>query len=147
MQGQYGDKTDKRLRDVAKEMWTHWGFRKGIMRGYWVRICFWLCTFGFKTIESIDNSCSRDTWLCWVRLLTNFLFCAKNNQSTVPAFIQVISKQGIHLVETFNFNLLAYEFAKRKFGKKYGKDIPIWALLASGSTGGVRFLLFDRACV
>ena len=36
MQGQYGAKDDKRLRDVAKEMWRDWGFRKGVMRGYWV---------------------------------------------------------------------------------------------------------------
>ena len=32
----------------------------------------------------------------------------------------------------------AFEFSKRKFVQKYGKDIPVWALLASGSTGGVR---------
>ena len=32
----------------------------------------------------------------------------------------------------------AFEYSKRKFGKKYGKQIPVWALLASGSTGGVR---------
>lgn len=36
MQGQYGAATDKRLRDVASEMWSQWGLRKGIMRGYWV---------------------------------------------------------------------------------------------------------------
>jgi len=36
MQGQYGAKTDKRLRTVVSEMWTQWGFRKGVMRGYWV---------------------------------------------------------------------------------------------------------------
>lgn len=36
MQGQYGAKDDKRLRDVAKEMWRDWGFRQGVMRGYWV---------------------------------------------------------------------------------------------------------------
>lgn len=36
MQGQYGAATDKRLRDVASELWLQWGFRKGIMRGYWV---------------------------------------------------------------------------------------------------------------
>ena len=36
MQGQYGSKDDKRLRDVAKEMWRDRGFRKGVMRGYWV---------------------------------------------------------------------------------------------------------------
>ena len=37
MQGQYGNPSDKRLRVVAREMWAEWGFRKGIMRGYWVR--------------------------------------------------------------------------------------------------------------
>ena len=38
MQGQYGDKTDKRLSVLAREMWREWGFRKGVMRGYWVSI-------------------------------------------------------------------------------------------------------------
>lgn len=37
MQGQYGGKDDKRLRDVAKDMWRKWGFMNGVMRGYWVR--------------------------------------------------------------------------------------------------------------
>lgn len=36
MQGQYGEKTDQRLRAVVREMWAQWGFRKGVMRGYWV---------------------------------------------------------------------------------------------------------------
>lgn len=36
MQGQYGAATDKRLRVVVSDMWKDWGFRKGIMRGYWV---------------------------------------------------------------------------------------------------------------
>lgn len=36
MQGQYGAATDKKLRDVIKEMWRDWGFRNGVMRGYWV---------------------------------------------------------------------------------------------------------------
>ena len=36
MQGQYGAATDKRLSIVVGEMWKDWGFRKGIMRGYWV---------------------------------------------------------------------------------------------------------------
>ena len=38
MQGQYGAQTDKRLRVVARNMWREWGFRKGVMRGYWVRV-------------------------------------------------------------------------------------------------------------
>lgn len=42
MQGQYGSATDKRLREVAREMWSQWGIRKGIMRGYWVRSCLLL---------------------------------------------------------------------------------------------------------
>ena len=33
----------------------------------------------------------------------------------------------------------AYEFSKRKFAKKYGEQLPVWMLLASGATGGVRF--------
>jgi hypothetical protein len=40
MQGQYGNPSDKRLRVVAREMWAEWGFRKGVMRGYWVRRTF-----------------------------------------------------------------------------------------------------------
>lgn len=38
MQGQYGAATDKRLRDIAREMWQDWGFKRGIMRGYWVTV-------------------------------------------------------------------------------------------------------------
>lgn len=38
MQGQYGQPGDKRLRAVVSEMWSEWGFRKGIMRGYWVTV-------------------------------------------------------------------------------------------------------------
>lgn len=40
MQGQYGAATDKKLRDIMREMWSEFGFRKGIMRGYWVRFTF-----------------------------------------------------------------------------------------------------------
>ncbi|EEB88104.1 hypothetical protein MPER_14255, partial [Moniliophthora perniciosa FA553] len=32
----------------------------------------------------------------------------------------------------------AYEFSKRRFASIYGSELPVWALLASGSTGGVR---------
>ena len=33
----------------------------------------------------------------------------------------------------------AFEFSKRQFAKKYGEQLPVWTLLASGATGGVRF--------
>jgi solute carrier family 25 carnitine/acylcarnitine transporter 20/29 len=36
MQGQYGAQGDQTLRAVAREMWTQWGFRRGVMRGFWV---------------------------------------------------------------------------------------------------------------
>lgn len=39
MQAQYGQPGDKRLSVVARDMWTEWGFRKGVMRGFWVRTC------------------------------------------------------------------------------------------------------------
>lgn len=34
-----------------------------------------------------------------------------------------------------------YEFAKRQFRAKYGEQIPVWALLASGSCGGISYWL------
>ncbi|KAJ7124055.1 mitochondrial carrier [Mycena crocata] len=85
MQGQYGGETDKRLRVVAREMWTQWGFRKGVMRGYWVTV-------------------ARE----------------------IPAYAGFFT---------------AYEFTKRKFSAKYGNQLPVWALLASGSTGGIAYWL------
>ncbi|PFH47373.1 hypothetical protein AMATHDRAFT_198155 [Amanita thiersii Skay4041] len=85
MQGQYGSATDKRLRIVAREMWEQWGFRKGIMRGYWITV-------------------ARE----------------------IPAYA------GFYA---------AFEFSKRKFSKIYGKELPVWALLASGSTGGIAYWL------
>jgi hypothetical protein len=41
-------------------------------------------------------------------------------------------------------NRAAFEYSKRKFVNKYGPDLPVWALLVSGSTGGVR-LAFSLA--
>ena len=38
MQGQYGQPGDKKLHVVVNEMWKDWGFRRGIMRGYWVTV-------------------------------------------------------------------------------------------------------------
>ncbi|KAF9045134.1 mitochondrial carrier domain-containing protein [Panaeolus papilionaceus] len=85
MQGQYGAATDKKLRAVVGDMWRDWGFKKGIMRGYWVTV-------------------ARE----------------------IPAYA------GFYA---------AFEFSKRKFSQHYGKDLPVWALLASGSTGGIAYWL------
>ncbi|CAG8737483.1 15096_t:CDS:2, partial [Acaulospora colombiana] len=80
MQGQYGSATDRRLSRVFWDTWAAHGFRKGVMRGYWVTL-------------------ARE----------------------IPAYGAFYS---------------AFEFGKRSFQKKYGKDIPVWALLSSGSLGG-----------
>lgn len=49
MQGQYGSASDKRLRDIAREMWKEWGFKRGVMRGYWV------CTPGCRVSGSLAS--------------------------------------------------------------------------------------------
>ncbi|KIM86826.1 hypothetical protein PILCRDRAFT_816075 [Piloderma croceum F 1598] len=85
MQAQYGSATDKRLRDVVREMWSQWGFRKGVMRGYWITL---------------------------VR--------------EIPAYA------GFYT---------AFEFTKRRFQITYGQQLPVWALLTSGATGGIAYWL------
>ncbi|WVQ94801.1 hypothetical protein IAU59_001884 [Kwoniella sp. CBS 9459] len=38
MQGQYGGAGDKKLSGVVGDMWRQYGFKNGIMRGYWVTV-------------------------------------------------------------------------------------------------------------
>jgi solute carrier family 25 carnitine/acylcarnitine transporter 20/29 len=38
MQGQYGQPGDKRLASVFADTWRSYGFKNGIMRGYWVTV-------------------------------------------------------------------------------------------------------------
>jgi len=85
MQGQYGSASDKRLRAIVSEMWVQWGFRKGIMRGFWVTV-------------------ARE----------------------IPAYA------GFYA---------GFEAAKRNFRTKYPQELPVWALLASGSCGGISYWL------
>ncbi|QRV98108.1 mitochondrial carrier protein [Ceratobasidium sp. AG-Ba] len=85
MQGQYGAVGDKKLSTVFWDMWREWGFRKGVMRGFWATV-------------------ARE----------------------IPAYA------GFYT---------GYEFMKRKFQAKYGADVPVWALLASGSCGGICYWL------
>ncbi|KDQ12030.1 hypothetical protein BOTBODRAFT_429440 [Botryobasidium botryosum FD-172 SS1] len=85
MQGQYGGAGDKRLRAVVSDMWREWGFRKGIMRGFWATV-------------------ARE----------------------IPAYA------GFYA---------GFEFTKRRFQKQYGPSPPAWAILASGSCGGLSYWL------
>jgi hypothetical protein len=70
MQGQYGNPSDKRLRVVVREMWAEWGFRRGVMRGYWVRPDFcrrrrFLSRLTFCSISQGYRG-ERDSSLCRV---------------------------------------------------------------------------------
>ncbi|KAG8699766.1 hypothetical protein FRC09_006393 [Ceratobasidium sp. 395] len=85
MQGQYGAEGDKRLSRVFWDMWRDWGFRRGVMRGFWATV-------------------ARE----------------------IPAYA------GFYT---------GYEFAKRNFQARHGKDLPVWALLISGSCGGICYWL------
>ncbi|KAF8608305.1 mitochondrial carrier [Ceratobasidium sp. AG-I] len=85
MQGQYGAAGDKKLSAVFGDMWRDWGFRRGVMRGFWATV-------------------ARE----------------------IPAYA------GFYT---------GYEFARRKFKANYGPNIPVWALLSSGSCGGICYWL------
>ncbi|KAG8709772.1 hypothetical protein FRC11_005217 [Ceratobasidium sp. 423] len=85
MQGQYGAKGDKRLSTVFWDMWRNYGFREGVMRGFWATV-------------------ARE----------------------IPAYA------GFYT---------GYEFAKRQFRSRYGNQVPVWGLLASGSCGGICYWL------
>jgi hypothetical protein len=65
MQGQYGAATDKRLSAVVAEMWRDWGFRKGIMRGYWVRFASLHFSFALE-LTGLGDGGTRNSGLRWV---------------------------------------------------------------------------------
>ena len=62
MQGQYGGADDKKLGRVVSDMWKQFGFRDGIMRGYWVS---WTPHVFAITLTS-GHRCAGDSSVCWV---------------------------------------------------------------------------------
>ena len=74
MQGQYGAVGDKRLSRVAADMWREWGFRRGVMRGFWVFFFKFLRgEVRFLTPSRIGNNCKGNTSLCRVMSLSHSL--------------------------------------------------------------------------
>jgi hypothetical protein len=162
MQGQYGASTDKRLRVVMGEMWAQWGFRRGIMRGYWVSLfpfaSLWpppvVYLFNNRRAILISKSRSQShvkslpmpgTSCISSRLLHALLNCGvlkikiKMGSDSTPVrhfYFSFVNNTILLIPRTIL--LTAFEFSKREFNKVYGPQLPIWALLASGSTGGVR---------
>ncbi|PPQ89852.1 hypothetical protein CVT25_004756 [Psilocybe cyanescens] len=100
MQDQYGAATDKRLSAVVSEMWRDWGFRKSIMRVYWVTV-------------------ARE----------------------IPAYAGILLSKRLNITFKLTTIPTAFEFSKRQFSQKYGAELTVWALLASGSTGGIAYWL------
>lgn len=57
----------------------------------------------------------------------------------IPARIQICTRIELKIhPDLFS----AFEFTKRRFQRSYGPQLPVWALLTSGATGGVRFISF-----
>jgi len=140
MQGQYGDKTDKRLRDVAKEMWSQWGFRKGIMRGYWVTE--WLLSDYPSQYRYLHRLPSHGRF----QLTRGVWFSCDTSPVKWRDACEVstlVTKESENCWYRWHLILPAFEFTKRQFKKTYGAELPVWALLLSGSTGGVRPKLVD----
>ena len=144
MQGQYGNPSDKRLRVVVREMWAEWGFRKGVMRGYWVRPDFCCCFLLGLTFCSIlqGHRGERDSGLCRVSEAHNRC-CSTSTTNRLYSLAELGRGVGSIQVRSelaLGFecqNRAAFEYSRRKFVSNYGPDLPVWALLASGSTGGV----------
>jgi hypothetical protein len=75
MQGQYGASTDKRLTVIVGEMWKQWGFRQGIMRGYWVRT--WSTDqWPFSKRFGLDNGGEGNPCVRWVCFPVSTIFQA-----------------------------------------------------------------------
>lgn len=75
MQAQYGGQSDRKLRQVAADLWREHGFRRGVMRGFWVRclagwyggvqVVFYSFTVGLVALHT-GHCCPRNAGLCWL---------------------------------------------------------------------------------
>jgi hypothetical protein len=100
MQGQYGAASDKRLRVVVSEMWRDWGFRRGIMRGYWV---YFFMTHSLRIwTSSPDYSGERNPGLCRVSGSADHTW--RFHPSYPQDFTQVIAHMLLHSVMILSDN-------------------------------------------
>ena len=70
MQSQYGGTADRKLRQVAAQLWREHGFRRGIMRGFWVRAGRREVVDGpvmlIQARPCAGHGRTRDARLCWL---------------------------------------------------------------------------------
>jgi hypothetical protein len=164
MQGQYGAATDKRLSVVAREMWQQWGFRKGVMRGYWVTVMREIPAYAGCVLSLFLRVLPLRASTLVPPPVSISLFNARTPlPPPLPLAVIHASCRSVlftYFAKLYPFLLAywfyleanrphsalrfytAYEFSKRQFAQRYGKEIPVWALLASGSTGGVSYVQF-----
>lgn len=115
MQSQYGGTADQKLRQVASQLWKEHGFRRGIMRGFWV-CAGWV-------LRAYDGH-SR-----WVVSPTPLLSLAQ---------ITVARETPAYAGFYGGFTKSKEELRKRLYPHlKPSENLPIWCLMASGSVGGI----------
>jgi solute carrier family 25 carnitine/acylcarnitine transporter 20/29 len=116
--------TPKRLKDVVGEMYKKYGWKKGIMRGYWVRC---------------HPSSRRDE----INL---------DHPRRLPSFERFLRTQVRRHFSTLLYNSIAdhalvyvgfyagYEWSKRSLQKSLGtQSLPVWATLTAGGIGGIAY--------
>lgn len=74
MQGQYGSATDRRLSRVFWDTWNAHGFRKGVMRGYWVTVAREIPAYGAFVSPPLSFLITSFVLIChtdFIRLLSS----------------------------------------------------------------------------
>lgn len=134
MQGQYGSqKQGGRLRDVVGDMYSQWGWRQGIMRGFWVCANYSFARMQGRTrtdagVSDRLQSCGR-----YQRMQVRYSSFAslEMEKEKTGSLTGNAAPPGFYS---------AYEYSKRSFQSHYGSsDIPVWATLTSGGAGGIAY--------
>jgi hypothetical protein len=86
MQSQYGGATDQKLRQVASQLWREHGFRRGVMRGFWVSLFNDVVLCHFCLLMLLWCCTYRSLWqerLPHMQLSTEASPCQRNNLESV----------------------------------------------------------------
>lgn len=117
------------------------------MRGYWASLLLFFLAYGVhngrwcSVLSRTGYGRQRDSGICWVsRSRSGYCMHAA---VALMRLVQVL--HGCDYIQNYmslwpllnHESYLAFEFTKRKFTKTYGAQLPVWALLTSGATGGV----------
>lgn len=122
LQAQYGP-NPKRLRDIVGEMYSKYGWRQGIMRGYWVRRRARVS----RHRELIISSRRSPSFARFPPTQVSRASFSLRNQKPTSS----LSDAGFYA---------GYEWSKRALQKNLGTDsLPVWATLSAGGVGGLGY--------